>query len=60
MEPETNFISGLSKWDNSLNSHYLEKARKEILECNGGVPPRVLDPFGGSGANSTRSASTGV
>lgn len=45
-----NFISGLSKWDNSLNSHYLEKARKEILECNGGEPPRVLDPFGGSGA----------
>ena len=45
-----NFISELSKWDNSLNSHFIEKAREEILEANGGVPPKVLDPFGGGGA----------
>ena len=45
-----NFISNLSKWDNSLNSHFIERAREEILDTNGSVPPRVLDPFGGSGA----------
>ncbi len=28
----------------------IEKARKEILEANGGVPPKVLDSFGGGGA----------
>ena len=45
-----NFISDLSKWENSLNPHLIETARKEILEANGGVPPKVLDPFGGGGA----------
>ena len=45
-----NFISELSKWDNSLNSHLIDRARKEILEANGDVPPKVLDPFGGGGA----------
>ena len=45
-----NFIIDLSKWENSLNSHFIERARKEILEANGGAPPKVLDPFGGGGA----------
>ncbi len=45
-----NFISDLSKWENSLNSNIIETARREILEANGGVPPKVLDPFGGGGA----------
>ena len=45
-----NFISALSKWENSLDPHLIETARKEILEANGGVPPKVLDPFGGGGA----------
>ena len=45
-----NFISGLAKWDNSLSSDWIGKARKEILEANDGVPPKVLDPFGGGGA----------
>ena len=44
------FIINLSKWDNSTNSHLIDKARKEILEANGGVPPKVLDPFGDGGA----------
>ena len=44
------FISNLSKWENSLNPSLIERARKEILEANGGVPPKVLDPFGGGGA----------
>ena len=44
------FIINLSKWENSLNPHWIEKARQDILEANGGVPPKVLDPFGGGGA----------
>ncbi|GAB6163633.1 hypothetical protein JCM12298_27930 [Desulfothermus naphthae] len=44
------FIIELSKWENSLNPHIIEKARKDILEANGGKPPRVLDPFSGGGA----------
>jgi putative DNA methylase len=28
----------------------LERARQRILECNGGKPPRLLDPFAGGGA----------
>ena len=44
------FIINLSEWKNSLNSHLIERARQNILEANGGVPPKVLDPFGGGGA----------
>jgi adenine-specific DNA methylase len=28
----------------------LERARARILACNGGTPPRLLDPFAGGGA----------
>ena len=44
------FIIELSKWENSLNQKLIEKARKDILEANGGKPPKVLDPFSGGGA----------
>ena len=44
------FIISLSRWENSLNTPVIERARREILESNEGVPPKVLDPFGGSGA----------
>ena len=44
------FIINLSKWENSLNPHFIERARQDILEANGGVPPKVLDPFGGGGS----------
>ncbi|MGH7890547.1 MAG: DUF1156 domain-containing protein, partial [Thermodesulfobacteriota bacterium] len=44
------FIINLSKWENSLNQSLIEKARKDILEANGGKPPKVLDPFAGGGA----------
>jgi adenine-specific DNA methylase len=44
------FIIELSKWENSLNPVLIEKAREDILKANGGVPPRVLDPFGGGGS----------
>ena len=43
-------IISLSKWENSLNALVLKRAQKEILEANDGVPPKVLDPFGGGGA----------
>ena len=41
------FIIDFSKWENSLNKHLIERARKDILEANGGKPPKVLDPFSG-------------
>ncbi len=44
------FIINLSKWENSLNPHLIKKAQREILEANGSIPPKVLDPFGGGGA----------
>ena len=44
------FIRDLSQWENSLNPYFIERARQDILDANGGVPPKVLDPFGGGGA----------
>jgi len=49
-DKKSQFIINLSKWENSLNSIFIEKARKEILEAKGGKPPRVLDPFAGGGS----------
>ena len=45
-----NFIVDLSKWENSLNPDLIGRARKEILEAYDGIPPKILDPFGGGGA----------
>jgi len=45
-----NFIIELCKWGNSLNKNLIEKARKDILEANGGKAPKILDPFAGGGA----------
>jgi len=44
------FIIELAKWENSLNPHIIGKARKDILEANGGKPLKVLDPFAGGGS----------
>lgn len=44
------FIITLSDWDNSLSQSFIEHAQADILEANGGEPPKVLDPFGGGGA----------
>jgi len=49
-EEKKKFIVELCKWENSLRQDLIEKARKDILEANGGVPPKVLDPFSGGGA----------
>lgn len=44
------FIIELSKWENSNNLPLIEKARKDILDANGGIPPKILDPFAGGGS----------
>jgi putative DNA methylase len=44
------FISNLSKWENSLNKALIERAREDILKANNGKAPKVLDPFAGGGA----------
>ncbi|MCL4543923.1 MAG: DUF1156 domain-containing protein [Chloroflexi bacterium] len=44
------FIIQLAQWENSNNQSLLDRARDEILAANGGVPPRVLDPFSGGGS----------
>jgi adenine-specific DNA methylase len=44
------FIVTLSKWDNSNDRTLMERARKYVLNSNGGKPPKVLDPFAGGGA----------
>ncbi|MQY79009.1 MAG: DUF1156 domain-containing protein [Bacteroidetes bacterium] len=49
-QQKSNFIIELCKWENSNNKQLIEKARKDILEANGGKPPKVLDPFAGGGA----------
>lgn len=49
-QKKRDFIVQLSQWDNSNNQSLLERARREILEANGGVPPKVLDPFSGGGS----------
>jgi adenine-specific DNA methylase len=49
-EEKKKFIIELSKWENSLNEQIISRAREDILKASGGVPPRVLDPFGGGGS----------
>ncbi len=49
-QKKRDFIIQLCQWENSTNPSLLERARREILEANGGVPPKVLDPFSGGGS----------
>jgi len=49
-EKRRQFIIELSKWENSLNNHLIEKARKDVLSANGAKPPRILDSFAGGGS----------
>jgi len=44
------FIAELSKWENSLNKTIIDRARRDILESNGGMIPKVIDPFSGGGS----------
>lgn len=50
LEKQRKFIIDLCKWENSNNEGLLQKARADILKANGGVLPKVLDPFSGGGS----------
>src|SRR3990172_4356768 len=50
LEKKREFIINLCKWENSLNETIIKKARLDILNANNGIPPKVLDPFGGGGS----------
>ncbi len=50
LNEKKNFIVNLSKWENSLNHNFIEKAKKEILSNYNNENPRVLDPFAGGGS----------
>ena len=49
-ENEKKFIVDFSKWENYTNIVLAEKAQKKIIEANDGIPPKILDPFGGGGS----------
>jgi len=44
------FIVKLSIWENSLNSHLIEEAKKSSVDFFEGKNPKVLDCFAGGGA----------
>ncbi len=50
LSSKRDFIVELCKWKHSFDPILIKKARADILEANGGSPPRVLDPFAGGGA----------
>ena len=45
-----NFIIELAKWENSNREDLLKKAIKNIRDANGGIPPKIIDPFAGGGS----------
>jgi len=47
---KSEFITKLSKWDNSTNFEIIKKAREDILTLHNGQTPKILDPFSGGGA----------
>ena len=49
-QKQRNVIIELWKWEKSNNGPRIEKARDDILKANGGVPPKILDPFAGGGS----------
>jgi len=44
------FIVDFCTWEASNDQTMVAKARRLILAANGGVPPKVLDPFAGGGS----------
>ena len=43
-------LDELSYYKNTDNLNLIEKSRRHVLKSNDGVPPKVLDPFGGGGS----------
>lgn len=50
IDEKKKFIIELSKWENTFDLNILKNARKDILESNEDIIPKVLDPFGGGGS----------
>ena len=46
---KSKMIAELSVWENATNYDLIQRIRQEILDQSEGIPPRVLDPFGGGG-----------
>ncbi len=49
-EAKKQYMINISRWKNSLAPNLIKKAKKDILEANGGKKPKILDPFAGGGA----------
>jgi len=49
-EKHRKIITDISKWENSLNFDLINLAKNEIIKSNKGVPPKIIDPFGGGGS----------
>lgn len=47
LEKTLNFITKISEWKNSLDGNLFRSAMDNIFKSNGGIAPKVLDPFGG-------------
>lgn len=47
LEETLDFIAKISEWKNSLDSNLFSSTMDDILKSNGGIAPKVLDPFGG-------------
>lgn len=46
---QSKFVVDLAEWEDS-NSVFIQKARELVLGANGGIQPKVLDPFSGGGS----------
>lgn len=44
------FVIKLSKWARTMDRATILEARNDILQDNGGIPPKILDPFAGGGS----------
>jgi putative DNA methylase len=55
-------FEALCRWggDMGVQNSAIEEARKEVLEANGGKPPKVLDCFAGGGAIALEAARLGA
>ena len=50
IDKKLEFVAELAVWESAFNRNLMEKARKELLEANAGVTPKLLDPFAGGGS----------
>ena len=55
---KSSLIADLSRWENARNTNLIKKIQNEILSTNNEKQPKVLDPFGGGGGDSSRGVAT--